>query len=68
MSKPQTFSVNDRVRSATFGEGTISRMDEKYTTIDFDGGGTRRFLTSLVQLERTDTPAPVKPERARKAR
>jgi hypothetical protein len=65
MSKGSTFSVSDRVRSATFGDGTISRMDEKYTTIDFDEGSSRRFLTSLVQLSRTDTLAPTKPERAK---
>lgn len=68
MSKAQTFAVNDRVSNVTFGAGTISRMDEKYTTIQFDEGSTRRFLTSLVQLSRSDTPAPVKPERTRKAR
>ena len=68
MGKSQSFSVNDRVSSGTYGQGTITRMDEKYTTIEFDAGGSRRFLTSLVQLEKSDTPAPVKPERAKKSK
>jgi len=68
MVKSQTFAVNDRVSSGTYGQGTITHVDEKYTTIEFDQGGTRRFLTSLVQLERSDVPAPVKPERTKKSK
>jgi hypothetical protein len=68
MSKSNGFSVNDRVTSTLFGMGTVSRMDEKYTTIEFDESGTRKFLTSLVKLEPSDSPAPVKRERARKGK
>jgi hypothetical protein len=68
MGKPQGFSVSDRVSSATYGQGTITQVDEKYTTIEFDQAGTRKFLTSLVQLERSDVPAPVKPERTKKSK
>ena len=68
MSKARTFGVTDRVSSPTYGQGTVTKLDEKYTTIEFDEGSTRRFLTELVQLERSDTPAPVKVERKKKAR
>lgn len=68
MVKSQGFSVSDRVSSATYGQGTITQVDEKYTTIEFDQAGTRKFLTSLVQLERSDVPAPVKPERTKKSK
>lgn len=68
MGKTSEFSVNDRVTSATYGEGTISVVDEKYTTIAFDQHGTRKFLTTLLKLERSDSVAPVKPERAKKAK
>jgi hypothetical protein len=68
MSKSKAFSVNDRVSSPRFGPGTVSHLDEKYTTIQFDDSGTRKFLTSLVELEPSDTPTPVKPERTRKAK
>ena len=66
MAKSNAFSVNDRVTSALYGDGTISSVDDKYTTIAFDDKGTRKFLTSLVQLEKSDTPIPVKPERTKK--
>jgi hypothetical protein len=61
MSKSKTFAVNDRVSSPTFGPGTISRVDERYTTIDFDTGGTRKFVSSIVELEPSDSPMPAKP-------
>jgi hypothetical protein len=68
MAKTNEFSVKDRVTSSTYGEGTISAMDEKYTTVAFDHNGTRRFLTTLVKLERSDSAPPVKPERAKKGK
>jgi hypothetical protein len=68
MGKTNEFSVNDRVTSATYGEGTVSAVDEKYTTIAFDQNGTRRFLTTLLKLERSDSVPPAKPERAKKAK
>ena len=68
MGKTSEFSVNDRVTNATYGEGTISAVDEKYTTIAFDQHGTRKFLTTLLKLERSDSVAPVKPERTKKAK
>ena len=63
MAKSSTFSVSDRVSAPTYGAGTITRLDEKYTTIEFDDGATRKFLTAVVQLERSETSAPVKAER-----
>jgi DUF1009 family protein len=69
MAKTTPFSVDDRVTSPTFGEGTVRAVDEKDTTIVFDQNGTRKFLSSVVKLERSDSlPPPPKPERARKAR
>jgi hypothetical protein len=69
MAKGTTFSVDDRITSPAYGEGTVRAVDEKFTTIEFDDSGKRRFLTSLVKLERSDSPRPApKPERARKGR
>ena len=68
MGKTNEFSVNDRITSSAYGEGTISAVDEKYTTIAFDHHGTRRFLTSLVKLDRSDSAPPVKAERPKKAK
>ncbi|HKQ61681.1 MAG TPA: hypothetical protein VJS92_10325 [Candidatus Polarisedimenticolaceae bacterium] len=66
--KAEEFTANDRIRHALFGAGTIRRVDERYMTIAFDTHGTKKFITSLVQLERSDTPAPEKPVRAKSAK
>jgi hypothetical protein len=59
----QVFSAKDRVDHAQFGLGTILKIDERYTTIEFDESGTRKFVTRMVELAPTDTP---KPPRRRK--
>lgn len=58
------FAVGDRVSQATYGAGTITLVNEHHTVVDFDEHGIRRFVTSLVRLEPSDTAAPVKPKRA----
>ena len=67
MAKGNTFSVDDRVTNPAYGDGTIRALDERYTTIAFDTNGTRRFLTSVVALERSDSPPPA-PKHTKKAR
>jgi hypothetical protein len=54
------FSPDDRIDHPTFGLGTIVEIDERRTTITFDESGTRKFVTSMVKLAPTDTPAPAK--------
>lgn len=61
-----SFSPNDRISHSVHGLGTISQVSEQYTTIAFDEAGTRKFLTRMVQLARSDTPTPPKPVRQRK--
>jgi hypothetical protein len=58
------YSPGDRVLQAQYGVGTITAVDEYHTIIYFDDHGSRTFSTSLVRLERSATPAPVKPARA----
>jgi hypothetical protein len=62
------FTARDRVLHSVYGLGTISEAGERHTTIVFDENGTRKFITSMVRLEHTSTPAPVKPARAKKAK
>jgi hypothetical protein len=62
------FSKGDRVTQSTYGPGTLTEVNERHTVIDFDGHGVRTFVTSLVQLERTDEPAPVRASRKRAAK
>jgi len=63
---PASFTVNDRINHSVHGLGTISERSEQYTVIDFDESGTRKFVTSMVKLSRSDTLAPDKPVRRKK--
>ena len=56
-------SKGDRVAHFQYGPGTITDMDVHHTVIDFDGFGSRRFVTSRVQLELTSDPGPTAAER-----
>ncbi len=62
------FSVNDRVRHAVYGLGTIREMNSQYTTIVFDEHGLRKFVAHMVRMEHSDTPAPAKSSRTRKGK
>ncbi len=69
MPKSETvFVLNDRVQHSVFGPGTIRQVDPRYTTIAFDENGIKKFLTDMVRLEHSDTPAPAKPARAKKVK
>ena len=60
------YAIGDRVTQPQYGPGTITAVDDSRTVIQFDEHGTRMFATSMVTLERSATPAPVKPTRARR--
>jgi hypothetical protein len=63
------FQKDDRVAHWRFGPGVVIAADARYTTIEFDESGVRKFVTALVQLERSDLPVPIKqtPRRRRVA-
>lgn len=54
------FSKGHRVTQPQYGAGTITSMDEQYTVVEFDQHGQRRFITTMVTLETTNEPAPVR--------
>jgi hypothetical protein len=58
------YSIGARVAQTTYGVGTITLANEYHTIIDFDEYGTRTFATRIVQLEPTNTLAPIRPKRA----
>ena len=62
-------SKGSRVSQSSYGPGTVTSSDEKYTVIEFDHHGRRVFMTDMVALAKTDEPAPNKPakEKRRKA-
>jgi RNA polymerase-interacting CarD/CdnL/TRCF family regulator len=73
MSKTSSssFAVSERVIHPIYGTGTIADLTATYTIKDFDKGGRKKFVTSMVQLEATSVEAPVKPasrSRAKKAK
>ena len=52
------FANGRRVTQPSYGTGTIVSTDERYTVIDFDDHGRRTFVTTMVTLEPSSTPAP----------
>jgi hypothetical protein len=58
--------AGDRVKHDQYGDGTISRVDEYHTVIEFDGHGRRTFSSPRVVLSASSTLAPVKPAARRK--
>ncbi len=55
-----------RVTQVTYGAGTVTSSDERYTVIEFDQHGRRVFLTDMVALAKTDEPAPNKPAKEKR--
>jgi len=64
------FAPNERVNHSIYGLGTITEINDLHTVIDFDENGRRKFVTSIVRLERTDVlpPAPIRKTRAKTVR
>ena len=62
----RAFHKDERVSHARFGPGVVVAIDAHYTTIEFDESGVRKFVTTLVQLEASDLPVPVKPAARRR--
>jgi hypothetical protein len=52
------YASGDRVTQPQYGPGTVTSANAQHTVIDFDGHGSRRFVTSMVMLEATTQPAP----------
>jgi hypothetical protein len=59
----RSFDKGDRVLHQQYGAGTLADVNEFHTVIDFDEHGVRKFVTSMVSLERTPIPAPPRPVR-----
>lgn len=59
------FRKDARVSHAQLGAGVVIEADRRYTTIAFDDGAVRKFVTALVRLERSAWP---RPEPAAKAK
>ena len=62
------YTKGDRVSHGTYGAGTIFSANAIHTVIDFDEHGHRTFVTNMVQLEKTSSPAPVRQKAARRSK
>ena len=62
----QQFRPKNRIEHAAFGLGTIVEIDDRYTTIAFDESGTRKFMTSMIELAHSDVPRPANRRRTKK--
>lgn len=60
-------SIGDRVAHGEYGDGTVTRVNEYHTVIDFDAHGVRTFSSPRVVLSATTTIAPPKIPARRKA-
>ena len=60
------FAKGSRVKQSAYGSGTVASSDERYTVIEFDHHGRRTFVTDMVTLDKSDEPAPNKPEKTRR--
>jgi hypothetical protein len=54
------FDKGDRVAHVQYGAGTLIDINEYHTVIDFDEHGIHKFITTIVLLEPTAIPAPVR--------
>ncbi len=54
------FSNGKRVTQPSYGAGTIISTDERRTVIEFDEHGRKTFVTTMVSLEPSSTPAPAR--------
>lgn len=64
------FRKDARVLHAQLGAGVVIEANRRYTTIAFDDGAVRKFVTNLVRLERSTRPPPLTdtPRAARRPR
>lgn len=51
---PSIFHVGDRVTQPMLGDGTVTRVDEVFITVDFDKRGIRTIRTEMAVLSRVD--------------
>jgi hypothetical protein len=63
-----SFPREARVTHRRFGAGVVLDVDERYTIVDFDETGTRKFVTSMLQLDACALPLPVRPPARRRQR
>lgn len=62
------YTPGDRVAHAQYGDGTVNRVNEYHTVIDFDAHGVHTFSSPRVVLATSYTLPPAKPAKVRRAK
>ena len=60
-------SAGSQVKHERFGFGTVLLCDEERISIRFDDHGEKKFVRSIVVLEKSDREPPPEKKRRRKA-
>ncbi len=63
-----TFSNGQQVKHERYGFGTVLTCDEERISIRFDDHGEKKFVRSIVTLEKSDREPPPEKKRATRAR
>jgi hypothetical protein len=61
----QVLSEGQCIKHEQYGFGIVAQSDSERTTIDFDGVGTKKFVTSLMAMELVGE-APERPTKPRR--
>jgi hypothetical protein len=62
------YVAGDRIAHVQYGDGTVTSVDEYHTRIKFDAHGLHTFVSKLVSLASSDTPAPTRAAARRQKR
>ena len=63
-----TYSTGQQVKHERYGFGTVLICDEERISIRFDDHGEKKFVRSIVALEKSDREPPPEKRRASRAR
>ena len=61
------FSQGQQIKHEQFGFGTVMVCDDERISIKFDEHGEKKFVRSIVVLEKSDREPPPEKKRRRKA-
>ena len=63
-----TYSTGQQVKHERYGFGTVLTCDEERISIRFDDHGEKKFVRSIVALEKSDRQPPPEKKRATRTR
>jgi hypothetical protein len=61
----KALQIGAYIKHSQYGLGVVTESDSEYTDIDFDQHGTKKFVTTIMVVERAEGTPP--PRRRRKS-